>query len=194
MRSLCGNDSAFRTVTVPGAVAGQSARFRAVIGADQQSFALRRLPGLAAAGQAAVVIVCDLSTAFVIGIAIPMIVPGRLQDLPFGILLLVIGLWSLWMVATLHFRRPVVSVTPSELRARGVFGVTHRAQWSEITNIDLRPKHYGRAVMALRVPYVRKAGGGGFWLDALAGDLERRPADPAQLEILRRLRAMLNVT
>jgi hypothetical protein len=107
---------AIRTVTVPGAVAGQSARFR-VIGADQQSFALRRLPGLAAAGQAAVVIVCDLSTAFVIGIAILMIVPGRLQDLPVGILLLVIGLWSLWMVATLHFRRPVVSVTPSELRA-----------------------------------------------------------------------------
>ena len=70
---------------MPGAVAGQSAKFRAVISADQQSFALRRLPGPAAAGQVAVLIFLDLMTAFVVGIAIPMVVPGRLQDLPFGV-------------------------------------------------------------------------------------------------------------
>jgi hypothetical protein len=141
----------------------------------------------------AVLILLDLVTAFVVGIALPMVVPGRLQDLPFGIPLLMIGLWSLWMVVTLHLRRPVVSVTPSGLRARGPFGVTHRAQWSEIASIDLSARHYGRSA-PLRVPYVRKADGGGFWLDALVGDLQRRPADPAQLEILRRLQAMLNLS
>ena len=129
-----------------GAVAGRPARFRAVIGADQQSFALRRLPGLWAT---------------------VLIVPGRSQDLLSGILQLMCGLLLSWLAVLLHFRRPVVSVTSSELRARGLLGVTHKVKRSEIAGIDLRARTYGRQVTRVRVPYVRKAGGGGFWLDAL---------------------------
>lgn len=180
-------------MTVPGSATGQPARFRAVIGADQQSFALRRRLGLVALILAIAIIACDLVTVLLVVAGISLIVPGRSQDLPLGIVVLMCGLLLLWVVFVVQFRRPVVSVTLSELRARGAFGVTRRAQWSEITRIDLRPKYYGRAVMAVRVPYARKAGGGGLWLDALAGDWQRRPADPAQLEVLRQLRAMLNV-
>jgi hypothetical protein len=179
---------------VSGTTVRQPARFRAVISADQQSFALRRLPGLWAAVQMAVIIVCDIGAVIVVATGITSILPGRSQNLPTGTIALACGLLMVWVVIGLHFRRPVVSVTPSELRARGVFGVTHRAQRFEIASIDLKAKTYGRQVTALRVPYVRKTSGGGFWLDALADDTERRPPDPAQLEVLRQLRAALNVT
>jgi hypothetical protein len=142
----------------------------------------------------AVIIVCDIATVIVVVTGISLIFPGRSQDLPTGTTALVCGLLMVWVVVVLHFRRPVVSVMPSELRARGVFGVTHRAQRSEIASIDLEARTYGRQVTALRVPYVRKTDGGGFWLDALAGDTKRRPPDPAQLEVLRQLRATLGVT
>jgi hypothetical protein len=183
-----------RTVTVPGAVAGQRARFRAVISADRQSFALRRLSGIVTTVNTVILIVGDIVAVTAIIAGITLIAPSRSQNVPLGITYLTCGLLMLWVLVHLYFRRPLVWVTRSELCARGLLGVTHKAQRSEIVSIDLRAKAYGREVTATRVPYARKTGGGGFWLDALAGDTERRPPDPAQLEVLRQLRATLNVT
>jgi hypothetical protein len=172
-------------------VTEQRSRFRIVVGPDQQTFALRQCRGLGLVSTVLAYILCDFSLLLLIIFTIGGLIPGSGEPLPVGIVGVVLTPVAAYIMFRAHFRPPVVSITPNELRARGALGRTRSAPWSEITRIVLRDRTYGRSMLMIRVPYVRLADGGGFWLDGLAGDLSRRPPDPAQLEMLTRLRAML---
>lgn len=63
----------------------------------------------------------------------------------------------------------------------------------DIADIELSARTYGRSVIPVRVPYVRLRDGGGFWLDALAGEEEVLPPNSDQLELLREIRTTLDL-
>jgi hypothetical protein len=175
----------------PGPVTEQRSRFRIVAGTDQQTFHLRPSRGLMLMSLVFVFILGDFALLLMLTFTIGGLTPGSGLPLATGIVSLIATPVLAYTMFQAQFRPAAVIITPSELRARGLSGRTKSAAWSEIARIELRDRTYGRSVTRVRVPYVWLVGRRGFWLDGLAGDLSRRPPDPAQLELLTRLRAML---
>lgn len=178
---------------MPGEIASSS-KFRAVVSDDHKKFRLQRVPSLTTKVLFGILIVVDIAGLFLVVGGVALLSPGSTQDLATGIPYLVVGILLLWLGVHAYIRRPVVTLTPTGLSARGVFGRTRSVERSQISSIDLKARTYGRSPLPLRVPYVSRSDGTGFWLDALAGDAKDRPVDRTQMDILHEIRADLGVS
>ena len=107
------------TAAGPGPVTEQRSRFRIVVGPDQQTFALRRCRGLVLISTVLAFILCDFSLLLLLIITIGGLIPGSGEPLAVGIVGVVGTPVAAYIMFRAHFRPPVVSITPNELRARG---------------------------------------------------------------------------
>jgi hypothetical protein len=119
---------------------------------------------------------------------------SRTSNVIGGSILFVCALFVFWSVFHRQFRPRIVSVTPTELRSRGDLGFTERVARSDIASIDLREHNYIGWGPPVKVPYVTRRNGEGFWLHALAGASATMPTDPTQLKMLKELCAAVGVS
>lgn len=171
-----------------------SGKYSPVVGGDGLTVRLERVPGRGKRVVGAFnVVFVDLPGPFLVLAGAALLTPGNTEDIYTGAAFFVVGAFFVWMGFCRHFRKPQVVLTERELRSRGSFGLTHRADRTDIAAIDLQARTYGRSPLPTRVPYLQERDGSGFWLHALAGDANDRPIDPAQMSVLRQIRGLLNV-
>ena len=85
-----------------------------------------------------------------------------------------------------------VEVSEHALTSRNLDGV-YVADRDSIDHIELRSRSYGRSVVRVWAPLVRKTDGTAFWLDPLAGGRENQPPRPEQLAAVNGIRAQLRL-
>jgi hypothetical protein len=90
-----------------------------------------------------------------------------------------------------------IVLTPTELVAYNRFGRVHRVPRGEIRSIRMSERDYDLLGSTLSkpidVPYLQKADGDGFWLDALGGRSPRTPPTAEQGKMLEKLSATLGL-
>lgn len=103
------------------------------------------------------------------------------------------GLFSVWFVWS-RLMPPQVTAHDGLLVSRGAFGRHRSARTSDVEDITVRVRSFGigNVWSEVTVPYVTLHSGGGFWLHGLAGRPASQPLDPAQSEIIDRLRVALS--
>jgi hypothetical protein len=95
-----------------------------------------------------------------------------------------------------NFQLARVVVSGQSLTAHNVsiFHAVRRADRSEITGIDLKPRPVRGAPNSLIwVPFVGLSSGGGFWLEALSGKSANRPPMPPQVRAVNEIKGKLGV-
>jgi hypothetical protein len=114
------------------------------------------------------------------------------SDLFNGVVVALAGLFLVWNAVS-YRRGPLVTITATYVRSRGLLGITHRCPRSEVASVDLGAKVLPKSTVATLVPYAQRTDGTRMWLLALAGLYVGQPIPPEQLDVIRQLRSVLGL-
>ena len=166
----------------------------AIVSEDRRSFRLTRV----GSRRSRLVIACLGVGLIVLGAVLAVtglvvIVSPNSVGTGVGVAWLIAGLFISWMAVHLHHRAPAVYLTDTQLRTRDELGFTWRMPRTDVVSIDIGTAMLPKRAVANRVPFARKTDGSRMWLTPLAGDAVSEPVAPAQLDVVRALRAALHV-